>query len=191
MLPLKLSVFEALDRLGKLKRTGWILSKIPYDLAENVAEHTLKVAIISLHIARIINKKHEINVEKILKMALIHDFPEAIISDIPKPIKIKMGDKELNEISLQALENLLGKLECNSELIELFKEYIKGETLEAKVVTLADSAATYLQCKVYETEYGIKTSYLKEITEATYSRLLKYLKVVKLTLNDLLSRIIS
>ncbi|MCS7365878.1 MAG: HD family hydrolase [archaeon GB-1867-035] len=188
---MKLSVFEALDRLGKLKRTGWILSKIPYDLAENVAEHTIKVAVISLHIARILNEKQAMNIEKILKMALIHDFPEAIISDIPRPIKIKMGDKELNEISLQALEDLLSKLECNSELIELFKEFIRGESLEAKIVILADTAATYLQCIVYETEYGIKTSYLKEIKEATYSRLLKYLKEMNLTLDDLLRHITS
>lgn len=191
MSPLKLSVFEALDRLGKLKRTGWILSKIPHDLAENVAEHILKVTVISLHIAQIINKKRKLNVERILKMALIHDFPEAVISDIPKPIKIKMGDKEFNEISLQALENLLGKLECNSELIELFKEYIQGETLEAKIVTLADTIATYLQCRVYETEYGIKTSYLKEIKEATYSRMIKYLQEMNLTLDDLLNHITS
>jgi len=150
--------FNALQNLGKIKRTGWIMAKIPYDMAESIAEHTLKVAFIALKIAKETEGADQL---KTLKMALIHDLPEAVTSDIPKPIKEKMNGEKMKEVTIEALNNIT----CEKELREIHKEYIKGESVEAKIVEYSDRLATNLQSETYIKEYGIRTEYLKEIYE--------------------------
>ncbi len=56
---------------------------------ENIAEHSLEVAIIAHLLCEIKNKRLGGNVDacKAIKIALYHDFPEIITGDLPTPVK--------------------------------------------------------------------------------------------------------
>ena len=105
---------DTLEIMGKIKRTGWILSRIPIDLCENVAERTLKVAFLTLHLSNLLStKEFKINVDRALKMALIHNLPETIISDIPKNVKDKIEENKLVDIYFSSLSEALNGLKEN------------------------------------------------------------------------------
>jgi len=131
-----------LDRISNLKyvvRSGWIIRGVPNALAETVAGHTFEVALISMYLADELRKCVETDVEKVLKMSLIHDIPEVVVGDVVKLVKSR-APEFFNNIELEAM-NELGL----SNYVNLIEELNKGHTLEAKLVKLSDFAATYLQ----------------------------------------------
>ena len=179
-------IFEALERIGRIKRTGWVISKIPFDLAEDVAEHTLKVAFLTMHVSNLMASKGvKLNVNKALKMALIHDLSEAMVSDLPKTLKRKLGREKVGEIDLNILFDILSDFKGRDELVGFFNEYLTDETVEAKVVSLADNLATYLQCMSYIEDYGIRTKHLMEIKVESLNEVLKLVKDLNLNREEL------
>lgn len=179
-----MDLFEVLERLGRIKRTGWIMAKIPSDIAESIAEHTLKVAFIAMVICRELECLDEY---KVLKMALIHDLPEALISDIPKPIKERLDGERLSKISLEIVKEILGE----RDLVEAYLDYSKGESLEAKIVDLADGIATYIQSMNYRVQYGVKTLHLEEILKHTWNNINEKALKINLDLNKLMKKLIG
>ena len=72
-----LKFFTDSGKLKTIPRGGWVLRGIKNP--ESVAEHTFRVALM----ARVLGKqKHGLNVDKIIKMALIHDLCEVHAGDI-------------------------------------------------------------------------------------------------------------
>lgn len=67
--------FFLIGKLKWLKRSGWIERKVPDP--ESVAEHSFRVAMIALIIAPLL----KLNREKLVMMALFHDFAEGIFGD--------------------------------------------------------------------------------------------------------------
>ncbi|MCX8169434.1 MAG: HD family hydrolase [Candidatus Methanomethylicia archaeon] len=177
-------LFEALERLGRIKRTGWIIAKIPNDISESIAEHTLKTVFIAMMINRELNIGNE---DKLIKMALIHDLPEALTSDIPKPIKEKLGEEVVSKVMLESFKNLIDY----DELIALYIEYIRGESVEARIVDLADSIATYIQALNYRNQYCLKTPHLKSIIEHVENRTTKKTKELGLELDSIMKKLIG
>jgi len=62
-------------RLKKIPRKGWILRRIRNP--ETIAAHTFRMAIM----AWILGKQKKLNINKILKMSLIHDLCEIYAGD--------------------------------------------------------------------------------------------------------------
>jgi putative hydrolase of HD superfamily len=95
----------------------------------SVLEHIVRVAFLALIIAR--HEKADEN--KVLKMALFHDLPEARVSDLSYVQKVyASADEEratADMLSGTSLEDFTG----------LFGEEQKRETLEAKIVKDADN----------------------------------------------------
>ncbi|MEM2136896.1 MAG: HD domain-containing protein [Candidatus Methanomethylicia archaeon] len=177
------NLFEALERIGRIRRTGWIMAKIPNDIAESIAEHTLKTILITMMIC----KEAKCNEEKSVKMALTHDLPEALISDIPKPIKEKINSKDIQQISLSAFKEIIN----DEELIQIYMEYLEGESLEARIVDLADNIATYIQSINYRKQYGIMTEHLKRIEEHTRVSVYEKAKGLSLNIDEIMKKLIG
>jgi len=143
--------------LKYVSRTGWMLRGVPNALAETVASHTFEVSLIALIIAEeVSNSCGKVDVEKILKMSLIHDIPEAVMGDVVKWVKSRLG-KDIESLELEALSEL-----GLSKYAPLITELNKGESLEALIVKLADYTSTTLQSLKY-----FKAGYVevKEISE--------------------------
>ena len=77
--------FGMLSRMKYINRWGLMRNNIN----ENIAEHSLQVAIIAHGLAVIGNKRfgRNLNTEHIAIMGIMHDTTEIITGDLPTPIK--------------------------------------------------------------------------------------------------------
>ena len=80
---------EFLKYISKLKltvRTGWNFYKVP-GIRETIGSHSFGVT----YIAWILAKKQNVDIDKVIKMALVHDILEGITGDItPQDKKYKI-----------------------------------------------------------------------------------------------------
>lgn len=141
-----LEFLEACEALKRIPRTGWLLRGVHPAMAENVADHSYTTAIIAYILAQLC--KHEINLNRLLLMALIHDLPEAKIGDIPRSATRSSPDlpriKQIaeNKIMSTLLANLPPKLQ--SPLKKAWQQFDSKTSLEAQIVEAADRLATVL-----------------------------------------------
>ena len=71
-----LSTLIELQRLKRLDRTGWTLRGLPNG-TESVAAHSFGVSVTAMLLAdRCVAQGVAVNVEKVLRMALLHDWAE-------------------------------------------------------------------------------------------------------------------
>jgi 5'-deoxynucleotidase YfbR-like HD superfamily hydrolase len=76
---IRLINIEKIVSLKNLPRTGWLLEGVSQTFAENVAEHTFEVMIISYLISRELTERRvSIDLGKIMIMSLFHDAEEAL-----------------------------------------------------------------------------------------------------------------
>lgn len=133
-----------------LARTGWMQSGIPPSLAETVSQHTFLASLIALDLfnkMRNIGKKIDENVA--LKMIILHDLAEGLSGDLPKWTSERISKEELEE-------EALSKIKLPEDLAEVVREYMRMETLEAKVARLADLMATW-RMAIYYKQLGFET----------------------------------
>ncbi len=111
------------------------------DFANN-AEHTFRIIWIALMLA-----KHEgnDNHEKILKMALAHDLSESRTGDVDY-----LSRQYVNRYEEKAIEDIFKGTICDSEIVKIWKEYEKRESIEAKIVKDADNLDVELELKEQE-----------------------------------------
>src|SRR5215210_4534539 len=73
-----------LQRLKRLERTGWTLRGLAPG-AESVAAHSFGVALAAMMLAdELISRGTSVDVERVLRMALMHDWAEARVGDMPR-----------------------------------------------------------------------------------------------------------
>lgn len=133
-------------------RTGWHLRGVPQP--ESVADHTFATATVALVLAELSDLP--VAREKVLMMALLHDLPESVISDIPRrgAHLLPPGAKESAE--MRALTEILSGLPVAAPWGELVAEYQRGETPEARLVHDADQLEFLLQAFVYRQSTGTR-----------------------------------
>ena len=163
-----LNFFIEIGKLKGKKRRGWILRGIKDP--ETIASHTFRMAII----AWLLGEKKKLNINKILKMSLIHDLCEIYAGDTtpydefrPKEKKqwkeilkkwprLSRGEKE--KIFLEkykkeneALEKLIFKLPSSlkKEIRSLWADYEKGLIREGRFVRQVDRVENLLQALEY------------------------------------------
>ncbi|OGF69711.1 hypothetical protein A3H65_02175 [Candidatus Giovannonibacteria bacterium RIFCSPLOWO2_02_FULL_45_14] len=97
----------------------------------NNAEHTFRVIWIALTLGKYEGK---VNLEKIIKMALIHDFEESRCGDVHYLSRqYTKRDKKM------AIEDIFEGTILHDEFIKIFDEYEKRKTKESKIVKDADN----------------------------------------------------
>lgn len=137
--------FKRIGKLKNIKRTGWVNFKVPNP--ESVAEHSFRTAIMAMILA----PKVGADVNKSVKMALIHDTGESKIGDIVT----MYGKKQIGNISdkvakeRKAIKELYSLVDGN-EYIKLFDEYEAKKTKEAKLVKEIDKLEMAMQAYEYE-----------------------------------------
>lgn len=134
--------------LKEEKRTGWQLRKI--EEAESVADHSWGVALLVL----IYGETEDINTDKALKMALVHDLGEAEIGDLPtRAVEVdqEISDEEKELKERKAISDLSKDLNRH-EIRHLWKEYSRKKSSEAKFVKDMDMIEMCLQALKYEKE---------------------------------------
>ena len=139
--------FAYLSRMKFIKRWGLMHNTYP----ENVQEHSLRVAHIAHALALIKNKMFggAVNPDRVAVMALYHDAGEALIGDLPAPIKY--FNPEINKayrgIEASASTRLLAMLP--DEVKEEYRVLLSPDDSESsqwEIVKAADKHCAYIKC---------------------------------------------
>jgi len=140
-----LDLFFEAGNLKRLKRTGWLLRGVP--VPESIADHSFRTALITMFLGDELRRGGvEIDVERAVKIALIHDLGEARITDIPLPAQ-RYFDKVEGE--RRALLEMLGE-DGMGGYLRLFDEYENESTPEGRLVRFADRLEMLIQAIEYE-----------------------------------------
>jgi putative hydrolases of HD superfamily len=178
-----LATLIELQRLKRLDRTGWILRGLPNG-TESVASHSFGVAVTAMFIAdRVKAAGFEIDSEKILRLALLHDWPEVLVGDMPRTATMFFGSQIRKFAEGKALAEIvapMGNLGIN--YVELHAEYEERNSLEAKIVKVADILDLLVQALALE-RAGAKG--LDEFWEVAEKRDLQFEGIVKTVVDEL------
>jgi putative hydrolase of HD superfamily len=98
---------------------------------QNLAEHHFRVIWIALIIAA---REGKGDVEKIMKMALVHDVAESRTGDVDY-----IARQYVDRHEDVALEHILDQTPLKDEFLKLWREYENKESIEAKIVKDADN----------------------------------------------------
>ncbi|WP_456481921.1 HD domain-containing protein [Methanopyrus sp.] len=135
---------EAIYRLKRVLRTGWLVRGVPRSSVESVAEHSFGAATLAWEVCRrLAELGTDVDPYKTVVMALIHDLPEALTLDLDVEASRMFGDAK-REAEEKAAERVL-----DGELLELWREFERRESPEAKAAKLADSLDMALQALEY------------------------------------------
>jgi len=129
---------------------------------ESVAEHQnfVTLFVIELH------SYYRFNLEKAMIMAATHDLSETVITDIPHNVKRRFPEIA-NEI--KKAEHKVVSKDFGLTIYNHFEELEEGQTVEAKIVMLAD----VLSCLQYsESEILLgNTGYMKIVYDESIERI--------------------
>lgn len=107
---------------------------------ESVAEHSWRLTLMAYFLK---DEFPEADIDKVLKMCIFHDIGEAFTGDIPAFLKTS-EDEKTEENTVDKFINTLPE-EYRNDLIPLFDEMNKLETLEAKIYKALDKMETLIQ----------------------------------------------
>ena len=169
------NLIKFLEITGMLKRTpraGWV--EVGIYQPESVADHTFRTAILCMLYADM----EGLDPLKLLRMALIHDLPEAVIGDLT-PSKKTPETKEKEDTAINQILSLIPQRQ-RKKYIAVWNEYQEGKTREAQAVRQLEKIEMALQAKEYEKAGSASKSlqrFIKSAEEATTSPELRRLLV--------------
>src|SRR5215211_6208040 len=102
-----LSTLIELQRLKRLDRTGWTLRGLPNG-TESVASHSFGVSVTAMLLAdKLAAHGVSVDVEKVLRMALLHDWAEARVGDMPRTATLYFGSEARTQAETAAFADLV------------------------------------------------------------------------------------
>lgn len=121
---------------------------------ESVAEHSWMMTLMAFFIK---DEFPDADMDKVIKMCIIHDLGEAFTGDIPTFDKTKMHEKTEEEL-LYAWVNTLPE-NYKFEMLTLYDEMAKRETIEAKVYKAIDGLEALIQHNISDLSTWITKEY--------------------------------
>jgi putative hydrolase of HD superfamily len=144
-------LFNFLEISERLKTTKRFLNTKEMKQKESSADHSWNLALLTFMTAE--ELKLDIDILKAVKIALVHDLVEALAGDTDYSL-IAFGiktpaEKNENEISAMKIIEKVAPKESGQELVNLWQEYEKAETREARFVKALDKieGINHMLCK--------------------------------------------
>lgn len=133
-----LNFLRRAERLKTVTRSSWTSE----GKQESTAEHTWRLCLFALSVKPWFS---ELNFERVLAIALVHDLGEAVSGDISAVLQV--GAPPKHEQERRDLLELIGDApdSVRANLVALFDEYNAAATPEAKFVKAFDKLETILQ----------------------------------------------
>lgn len=135
-------------------RSGAKIWHISKERLESVAEHIYGSCILAIAIDSEYN--FDVNLDRVIKMLVIHELEEVTIGDLTPFDDITKEEKNL--IGQNAVANILDGLVKKDEYYSLTLEFNKKETNDSKFASYIDKLEMILQMKLYE-EQGYSNMY--------------------------------
>lgn len=177
--------YENVANMKRLPRTGWLLAGIPS--TESVADHSYSTSILANCVYEMdIEGLKSLSLEKILRLALIHDVAESKVGDIPSPRLDPASQTHKNKLENSAFKTLCSPLPFNNRMEALWEEYQSVSSEEAKYIKAIDALDMMLQAFCYQ-KAGFRNldSFWTNIQSNNY---INYFPVVKQILNILIEK---
>ncbi len=142
--PAALTALLALVPLDDLPRTGWALRGV--QAPESIAGHILGVAHVALALSP--HVAPALDLGRVLAMALVHDAPEAVTGDLPRPAAQHLPPGAKKTMEAGVARQLLTPLSIAAT--DASAEYIDQGTREARFVKLCDQIQLGVRLVAYE-----------------------------------------
>lgn len=160
-LPSIVTFLQRAERLKATRRSGWTSTGEP----ETVAAHTWRLCLMAMVLS---DQFPEVNVDRVIRMLVIHDLGEALHGDIPAPQQAITGGKAADE--RRDLLELVSPLpeETGEMIVQLWDEYEACKTLEARLAKGLDKLETIMQhnqgLNPADFDYGFNLEYGRRFT---------------------------
>src|SRR5947209_9228275 len=142
-----------LQRLKGLERTGWMLRGIAAG-AESVGSRWYGVAVGGMRLAdELIAGGVEVDMERELRVAILHDWAEVRVGDMPRTATNYFGAETRRRAERAAFREIVGSLEAKGiaeKYDALHEDYEERASLEARVVKAADVIDLLVQTLAFE-----------------------------------------
>ncbi|MFN2122411.1 MAG: HD domain-containing protein [Candidatus Promineifilaceae bacterium] len=138
------------NQLKRTARTGWVQRGVAG--AENVAAHSYGTAFVALVMVEVIPQP--LALQRVLVMALLHDLPEGLTTDIPAPTWRMFPPGVKDDVENSAMQQIFADLPFKQNYLNYWEELQKNETAEAHLVHDCDKLDMYLQAWMYEQQTG-------------------------------------
>lgn len=145
-----LSTLIELQRLKRLERTGWALRGLPHG-TESVAAHSFGVGVTAMLLADEARARGiVVNVERVMRLALLHDWAETRVGDMPRTATSYFGAEVRKTAETAAFADIVKDSASEVEYTNLYKDYEQRNSLEAKLVKAADVLDLLIQAYALE-----------------------------------------
>ncbi|HEX2254715.1 MAG TPA: HD family hydrolase [Thermoanaerobaculia bacterium] len=142
-----LDLLLELQALDRVPRAGYVLRGVPEP--ESVTEHSWHVLFLVWTLGRRIAEGNaELDAERAVEIALVHDLAELRVGDLPRTAARYFPAGAKNAAETAAMGEILAPLPERAR--ELYAEYQAGETAEARLVKACDKLQLMLKVSVYE-----------------------------------------
>jgi len=162
-----------------IPRSGWVSHGIALPDVESVAEHSYSTSALAMYLADIeMARGRRLDLERVLRLALLHDLAETLTFDISKSYLEylgRRGEHIKREVEQAAWNHIIKSIENASirkHYSMLMAEYNAGITSESKIVHAADRLDILFQIISYHHE-GYPRAMLRDLwvsTNRTLSR---------------------
>ncbi|MFB6263764.1 MAG: HD family hydrolase [Bradymonadaceae bacterium] len=142
-----LRLLSRAQRLEDLPRSGWLPAGV--DDPESVASHSWEVVVVTLWLAD--RSERDVDVERAVRIAVVHDIAEALVTDLPRPVKELVGVDAVAEAEAEAADQLLGALP--EDWRQAHEAYQRRSSIEAKLVKAADRLQMYAKALQYDSQH--------------------------------------
>jgi putative hydrolase of HD superfamily len=144
-----LSTLIELQRLKRLDRTGWTLRGLPNG-TESVAAHSFGVSVTAMLLAdKFISRGISVDVEKVLRIALLHDWAEVRVGDMPRTATLYFGSDARKQAETAAFSDIVSDVD-EGVYGSLYLDYEQRSSLEARLVKAADVLDLLIQVLALE-----------------------------------------
>jgi len=121
---------------------------------ESVAEHSWMMTLMAFFMK---DEFPDVDMDKVIKMCIIHDLGEAFTGDIPTFEKTAANEQTEEDLLFRWVNSLPEKYA--SEMIALYDEMAKRETVEAKVYKAIDGLEALIQHNISDLSTWIPKEY--------------------------------
>lgn len=152
-------------QLKWVTRSGWQMRGVSDP--ESVAEHAWGVAWLALLLADLVEEP--LDRHKLLALALFHDLPEVVLSDIPAPALHYLGAGAKQEAEERILAEMLAPVPSGERWLAWWREYEAFDSPEGRLVRDADRLELLIQAYLYEKARSIRLDEFWDDPSAQFS----------------------
>lgn len=168
-------ILDLIINFGRLKahiRTGWLARGIGKAAVESVADHVSRTAFVAMILADKMGTKKKLDLGLILRMAILHDLAETLLTDIDRQAWQYLGLHLKAKVEEKAIRDILRHIPSDIAQIYIrtWRVYSRAKCLEAKIVQASDKLELVIQALEY-VKRGIPRENVEELVKDAKKRI--------------------